>query len=46
MKKKKRVVIYCRAELQDVDGNTLEKQSADVSKILCKLHIGWRTEQN
>lgn len=28
MKKKKRVVIYCRAELQDVDGNTLEKQSA------------------
>ena len=28
MKMKKRVVIYCRAELQDVDGNTLEKQSA------------------
>ena len=28
MKKKKRVVIYCRAELPDVDGNTLEKQSA------------------
>ena len=28
MKKKKRVVIYCRAALQDDDGNTLEKQSA------------------
>ena len=28
MKKKKRVVIYCRASLQDDDGSTLEKQSA------------------
>ena len=22
------------------------KVALDVSKILCKLHIGWRTEQN